>query len=373
MPLSKSKWEISEHTEGKHQILKHYLGGWLPILGSNFRRLVYIDGFAGPGQYLGGESGSPLIALDRIEQYLGSAHSGNVEEVVCLFVEADKERSDHLRSKLSGRKLDRIKIHVENDTFEKGVTEVLDGLEENSSNLAPSFTMIDPFGVKGVRMETIGRILKHPRSECMITFMDESINRFKGTSAFHRHLVELFGTADWGGSDADLDILNPSQTLRDRFVSRLKEEGAEYVLPFKIWRKNRHIYTIFFVTKSLKGCDLMKKCMWKVDSSGGYSFRDVYSNSQDLFQRSGVNLVMEPFLKDLTKRFGSDCWVQVEDIDEFAKGDETIFHLGQLRRATLGPAEKAGRIQVKRPGGVKGFSAGEGVRVKFRGYRAPLF
>lgn len=357
MPQSKPMWKMKDHTVGKHQILENYLGGWLPILGRTFKRLVYIDGFAGPGEYENGEIGSPLIALNRIERYQESDHSKNVE-VVCLFLEEDAGRANNLQSKLSGINRDRIKIHVENDTFERGVTNVLNRLDRNAAQLAPSFTMIDPFGIKGVRMQTIGRILKHPRSECMVTFMDESITRFKATSEFQPHLMELFGTDDF-------DMLNPTQEMSERFASRLKEEGAKYVLPFKIWRRHRHIYTIFFATKNLRGCDLMKSCMWKVDGTGRYSYRDVYSNSSDLFQQDSLNIVMEPFLKDLMSHFGTDRWVRIEEIEEFAQGDETIYYTGQLKDKTLKPAEDEGRIQVSRPQGNRGFTRGKNVTVKF--------
>ena len=362
MPPSESKWELSEHTLGKHQILQNYLAGWLPILGFNFNRLVYIDGFAGPGEYQNGELGSPLIALNQIEDYLEQSHSDDVE-VVCLFVEADKTRADYLRAQLKGRVRDGLNLNVENDTFEKGVTQLLDGLDDSSSQLAPSFTVIDPFGIKGVRMETIGRLLKQPKSECMITFMDESISRFRSTPEFRPHLRELFGTENW--ANADVDLLHPSQALREKFIARLKEEGAAYVLPFKVWRGNRHVYTIFFATQSLKGCDLMKSCMWKVDKSGGYSFRSVDSNSSNLFQQSGVNIVMEPFLVDLINEFGTNTWVHIEAIDRFARGDKTIYYSGQLRQKTLQPAERAGRIRVFRPEGVRGFTANKGVKVQF--------
>jgi three-Cys-motif partner protein len=56
-------WEIEPHTKAKHEILRRYLGAWFPILGSKIPKIVYIDGFCGPGRYKGGEEGSPIIAI----------------------------------------------------------------------------------------------------------------------------------------------------------------------------------------------------------------------------------------------------------------------------------------------------------------------
>lgn len=56
-------WPLEPHTAAKHALLKNYLGAWFPILASARGRVVFLDGFAGPGHYDGGEPGSPIIAL----------------------------------------------------------------------------------------------------------------------------------------------------------------------------------------------------------------------------------------------------------------------------------------------------------------------
>lgn len=56
-------WRIEAHTKAKHRILRGHLDARLPIMSANNGRLVYIDGFAGPGVYADGEPGSPIIAL----------------------------------------------------------------------------------------------------------------------------------------------------------------------------------------------------------------------------------------------------------------------------------------------------------------------
>ena len=57
--------------------------------------------------------------------------------------------------------------------------------------------MIDPFGVKGSPMQLIGRILRNPKSECLISFMYEPIRRFHRQPEFGGHLDDLFGTRTW--------------------------------------------------------------------------------------------------------------------------------------------------------------------------------
>src|SRR5258708_20466647 len=93
-------WPLDPHTQGKHEVLRHYLGAWFPILGSRPGRIVFIDGFAGPGEYTGGEKGSPLIALEVLRQHRAKLKA----KVTFFFIEKDTKRADHLR-----RLTDRLK------------------------------------------------------------------------------------------------------------------------------------------------------------------------------------------------------------------------------------------------------------------------
>ena len=58
MPPRTTTWSLEPHTKGKHLVLQHYMGAWLPILTSWNGRVLFIDAFAGPGEYTGGEAGS---------------------------------------------------------------------------------------------------------------------------------------------------------------------------------------------------------------------------------------------------------------------------------------------------------------------------
>jgi hypothetical protein len=52
-----SLWEAKPHTLAKIEIVRRYLYLWFSILGTNptNKRVVYIDGFAGPGRYANSE------------------------------------------------------------------------------------------------------------------------------------------------------------------------------------------------------------------------------------------------------------------------------------------------------------------------------
>lgn len=56
-------WPLDPLTGAKHALWKLYLDRWFPIMGKHHQRINYIDGFAGPGEYVGGEKGSPILAI----------------------------------------------------------------------------------------------------------------------------------------------------------------------------------------------------------------------------------------------------------------------------------------------------------------------
>ena len=85
-------WELDEHSLGKHLVLKSYINAWFPILSKYNGRLLFIDGFAGPGEYKNGYIGSPLIALDAALYHRHEAV--REQEIIFFFIENDRKRLD---------------------------------------------------------------------------------------------------------------------------------------------------------------------------------------------------------------------------------------------------------------------------------------
>lgn len=56
-PPRATHWALEPHTQAKHLILRRYLEAWLPIMATHNGRIVFVDGFAGPGRYVGREEG----------------------------------------------------------------------------------------------------------------------------------------------------------------------------------------------------------------------------------------------------------------------------------------------------------------------------
>lgn len=184
MPPRTTLWRLEDHTRGKHMVLREYLYPWLAMILSTFERAMFVDAFAGPGEYEDGELGSPVIALNALAKH-SSQHMmrGQIDYV---FIEERPDRFVHLKNVISrlrakGSIPSICKINTYNDTFAHVFPKLIDSI---SSHRVPTFVMIDPFGVSGVGMENIRALMDHPSIEVYVSFMYEPMNRFKDQTDF---------------------------------------------------------------------------------------------------------------------------------------------------------------------------------------------
>lgn len=273
---------MDPHTKAKHEILEYYLKAWFPILATTSGRIIYLDGFAGPGIYKDGEEGSPLIALrtatDHIHQPIFKAEIGFV------FIERDPQRVSLLRAVLSERFKElpsKISYRVLDREFAPTLSSVLDNLENLGAKLAPTFAFLDPFGFSGLPMSLVGRMLSYDRCEVLITFMSGFVNRF--TDELREPVLdELFATTEWREIRKIEDSEDRRRFLVDLYKKQLRNVGgATYVRNFEmISIHNQPIYHLVYGTKHWKGLEAMKEAMWRVDRRGTYTFSDITDVNQ---------------------------------------------------------------------------------------------
>ena len=336
-------WPLGDHTLGKHLVLEEYLKAWFPIVASRFPRLLFIDGFAGPGEYSRGQLGSPLIALRVFSELTRQPEA----RVTYLFVEADRQRAEHLQIVVD-RYLEsigaRYDVRIRPGTFEDVVGRGLSTLEEGRRALPPCFAMIDPFGVDGFPMSLVQRILAHQSSEVYISFMYESMNRFHSHPNFEAALSSLFGGPGWEPFFELPDSDERHLAVCSYYADQLRSAGAKYVLRFDLREDRRLRYTIFFATGNLLGCDRMKSAIWKVMPGGDFVWRGVHAH-----QMSFESLLQDglPLQQALCDRFSGQGWMPWHEVEEFAQSDAVPYPSSRLRRDGLIPLEDVGRLDVR--------------------------
>jgi three-Cys-motif partner protein len=331
-------WELDPHTAAKHEILRRYLAAWFPILGTYHRRIVYIDGFSGPGRYKNGEPGSPMIAIDVAVNHRKST-SG---ELVFWFIEERDDRLAHLKQELGTVPVPaHFKVVAEAGRFDEKFGSVLESIEADKDVLAPTFAFIDPFGFSGIPFSLIQRLLGHRRCEAFVTFMVGAINRFLDhpEEKVVQHIVDAFG-----GDDAVKIAKGPGDRiakLRELYQSKLSSV-AKYVRFFEMRdRQDRTQYYLFFATNNALGHLKMKEAMWRVDPDGEFRFSDATNPSQLVLFEADPTKFLAAQIRDEFRAKGTITGLQVRTFVE-----ERTAYLKKHMTGALRQAEESGQLAV---------------------------
>ena len=320
------------------RILERYLDAWFPILATYNQRIIYLDGFCGPGRYKGGEDGSPIIAIKKALNHFGRLQS---REITFIFIDERKDRIEHLKSEIASMNIpSNFSIYTETSEFEKTVSEILSDLRSKNLNLAPTFAFIDPFGFKGIPFSVVKELLSNPKTEVFINIMADFINRFveHPDSSTRQHIVDLFGTNQ--ALQITVNGVNRLEALKQLYQTQL-ETCAKYVRYFEMQdRHGRVIYYLFFASKHPLGFVKMKEAFWKVDPESGFHFSDKTNPAQMIL------LSVDPsydLVKIIEQKFSGQTAV-VSKVRQFVE-EETSYVVRHMKQA-LNIMEATGKIQV---------------------------
>lgn len=328
-------WEAEPHTLAKHVILKNYLEAWFPILSRWNGRVVYYDGFAGPGVYSNGEKGSPLIALNVARQHRTKFDA----ELVFVFVEEREDRANRLKEEMGKQALPRnFQCKVRTEKFAEALERTLNYLDEEGLEIAPTFAFIDPFGITGIPFSLIERFLRRKQCEILITFMSSTIRRF--VKDLPDQVNELIGNPS--ASEEITFATDRDLTARQLYQGSLRKV-VRFVRFFQMRDENNQpIYDLFFASNSSLGHYKMKEAMWKVDASGEYSFSDGVDPDQAILFTPNP---APQFAPQLWKRFREKT-VDTDEILVYTR-DETPF-LDKHARNALRLLESETGIESRR-------------------------
>ncbi|MEA1964879.1 MAG: three-Cys-motif partner protein TcmP [Candidatus Aerophobetes bacterium] len=343
MVLKETIWPIEPHTQAKHAILDRYLKAWLPIMSSISGRIVYIDGFAGPGKYLDERGqptidGSPLIAINAARKHRLPLNA----EILFLFIEAKHDRCEYLKNLLKSIDFPQnMRYEAIEGKFDETLSSLFDYLDKQKEYLAPAFAFIDPFGYSDTPFSLVKRIMKNPKCEVLINFMYHDINRFISDLNKAKHFDLLFGTEAWREIATLKDPQERKLKTLNLYQKELEEEAKiKYVRFFEMINKsNQTEYFLFFGTNNLEGLRQMNVAMRKVDPRGAFQFSDRTNPNQMVLFTPEPNYEL---LKKLIIREFSGKTVSVEEIDEFV----LISGFTHFKRHILKPMEEAEEIGV---------------------------
>lgn len=296
------------------------MGRWNP-------RIAYVDCFAGPGRYRGGEPGSPIVALEIARKFIENG-SLSPDRLMIYAIEANKRHLEHLRTRCNEYlalhpELSPMSLALLQGRYDEKVGDVQADIQRGAIRAIPTFYLIDPFGIKDLPFDLLSRLLSPERNELMFNLMYEETNRFMGRPEFEPHLDVMFGEEAWRSLRSSTGRDRKS-LLVDYFKKRLFTAGARYVQVFEMRnRSNASDYFLFFATKNRRGLEVMKEAMWGVDRSGQFAFSD--------YTYSLGPMLIEPVLdysvlqRQIKERFDRRRGVRIAEIKEFVLTETSFF------------------------------------------------
>lgn len=364
-------WPAEHHTLAKITILEAYLYVWLQIMGRSMTGadILYIDGFAGPGEYTNSPKGSPVAALSAAQKVLQSfGVSWKAGTIHCAFIESDEKRFQHLEKVISRVEAGkRIKLYKIQKSFCDGLAEIKKEIPRSFIGSTPLFVFIDPFGATGAPFSVVADILKSPTSEVLINFDADGIARiYRAENAANSAVLldEIFGNQDWKRGLAGISDFNAlcRQVLRlyRQSLRRLSKVRYDFAFEMRTHANSLNYYLVFASQHPL-GLEKMKEAMKKVDQTGTYQFADANVDQPCLFrfdQPENYSHFLLGHFKGKTTRY--------EELRDFALNETPFIN----PKAMLKKLETNGLISVyshdpKRKKGT--FNEGKIDRIVFKG------
>lgn len=275
-------WELEPNTSAKHRLYARYLAAWWPKLlqsvpgRTSFARVTYLDAFAGPGRYAGGQPGSPLLAIEQLLTHTARDRmSLSRDRVKMLFIEKDPGRLHHLQQELDRTfgPPDQLPIDVRPPCCGEAARDTIPLLTEAGAWGYPILAIFDSWGNVNVPLDVMAKIAHNQSSEVIVTFGPNWFNR--------RHALDpdvldaVFGGREhWRPADATVTPNDRWRAWLDTYQQALRRAGFRYTLQFEVVPDTGLPLYLVYGTGARAGLEAMKAAMWSVDGHDGLSFRD---------------------------------------------------------------------------------------------------
>lgn len=145
------------------------------------------------------------------------------------------------------------------------------------------FAFIDPFGYKGISITSLRSLCSNPRSELLILFSFNAINRIANANVVDGTLERLFGTSQF----AEAPQGDPK--MRKEFLVQLYENQLRSVCRFQFISRFEMItpagksYFLLHCTRNPLGLEKFREVMWRVDPVSGNRFSAREGQQESLF------------------------------------------------------------------------------------------
>ena len=272
---------IEEHSKAKLTVLRSYLRAYFDRLGTNPARdefrLDLVDGFAGGGTFLDGNSivpGTPLIMLEEArsaEERLNQNRNKPLRfNCKFHFVDVELDHTVHLRRVLDerGYNVDGREIIIHHSPFEGVADKIIADIRKRQPRAGRALFLLDQCGFARVAMNRVTDILNRlSAAEVILTFAADSlVNHLAATPAFTQAVAPLEMTEYDIRNMIELSNGDGGKALVQRVMRAhiRNTTGATYDTPFFIRPKlSRRALWFLHLSRHPTARDVMIQCHWE--------------------------------------------------------------------------------------------------------------
>jgi three-Cys-motif partner protein len=246
--------------------------------------ITYAEGFSGPGVYLDGSPGSPVIAMRTLVSDSDIRTKVKKAGMRFVFIDHDQRCVDMLPGELAKAvhpvPLADLGTHGVHVAIEKGKCEpdLERLLTSQKAWHRPVLAVLDTWG-GAVSFDLVKRIADNPGSEVIITMQPQYFARFAVADGV-THGDGVFGNKRWRAVNEQPPGAK-DRWLLQRYRHTIKAAGFPFVLDFELIDKRGQSLFLIFGTTHRKGLIKMKEAMWEVDDVAGVGYRDPRDPNQE--------------------------------------------------------------------------------------------
>jgi three-Cys-motif partner protein len=293
-------WKSQPRTLLKHRVYRRYLHCWMGKICQKFRQSAIVDAFAGPGAYLDGPDGSPLVIAKTFLEH-SRLPAFNLLRLICL--EERPDRRESLETRLGSiAKVPKLDIKVLPPGRALQSFSALGIAARRGDPATPTLWILDPFDISSVPFALVRSCLAGARDELLITWFADEIYRFCQDRSKEAALDRHFGTDSWQKARQVRGESDRKESLLRAYRDSLESLGGVYTGAFSIASKNETArYSIVFATHSDKGLECFNQARWKMDPYRGHHASEQRSTGQlGLFDATPVISPLRAWLESCT-------------------------------------------------------------------------
>lgn len=258
------KKEFDDGTKIKLDIFREYLKEWLPTFTKRkeiiWKDIFIYDFFAGEGEDIAKNQGSPLIIIDELKAHHDAITNNNLN-LSLILNEADEKKYKILKSKINIYENSvPYKIKPFQKKFSELFNEIYPKIIVDSGN--PRLFFLDQYGIKEINNEVFKKIINLKRTDFIFFISSSYVRRFSEMEEFKSYIK--INKTDFIESKP----VHSHRVVYEYYKSLITDKNEYYLAPFSI-KKGVNIYGLIFGSNHTLGIEKFLNIAWKINPNSG--------------------------------------------------------------------------------------------------------